>query len=384
MGNLFNFFWEPQGPQERQIRYYEPKTNEKIIGIDFGSSGLCYAYGYLNEQKEKKSHIGQFENQARAQKILNEIILDDQLSKVLAFGNDCIRFLTSKRDENLIFHHFKNIKMNLYNKSYKIRAVNSGKEADLEYIITLILIETKKKAIEQLRMQFPNLGQNIRCIVTVPAIWDEKSKEIMLNSSIASKLITPEDDFSHFFALEPEAASLYLNHQDRIHHIRKLSEPFFLCDFGGGTVDIVTHEAYRDDDERVKFRELYPPVGNFLGSNKINEYFIDRVIKPLIGEENLNIIKNDLYKPQNYEEWIKFEESIEKFKIKFQTIKQIKDFEEIDCELFGELDIDISEKIDNFNKNNRWKLSAKKKNKYKISFPYQIIYDFTLEIVKKL
>ena len=145
MGILFDFIWKPQGPQERQIRYYKPKINEKIIGIDFGSSGLCYAYGFLNEQKEKKTFIGDFENQGRAQKILNEIILDDQLSKVLAFGNECIPFLTSKHDENLIFHHFKNIKMNLYNKVYKIRAVNSGKEADLEYIITLILIETKKK-----------------------------------------------------------------------------------------------------------------------------------------------------------------------------------------------------------------------------------------------
>ena len=360
MGNLFDFIWGSQN----QKRYYEPKINEKIIGIDFGSSGLCYAYGYLNEEKEKKSFIGYFENQGRAQKILNEIILDDQLSKVLAFGNDCIPFLTSEHDKNLIFHHFKNIKMNLYNKVYKIRAVNSGKEADLEYIIKLILIETKKKAIEQLRMEYPKLGQNIRCIVTVPAIWDEKSKEIMLNSSIASELITQEDDFSHFFALEPEAASLYLNHQDFTCFIGKLGKPFFLCDFGGGTVDIVTHEAFNDDG-RVKFRELYPPVGNFLGSNKINEYFIDRVIKPLIGEENLNKIKNNLYEPENYEDWIKFEKSIEEFKINFQKIEQIKDFYEIDCELFGVLDIDISEKIDNFNKNNKLKLNTKKKIKIK-------------------
>ena len=51
-------------------------------------------------------------------------------------------------------------------------------------------------------MQYPNLGENIRCIVTVPAIWDDKSKEIMLKSSIASGLITQEGDFSHFFALK--------------------------------------------------------------------------------------------------------------------------------------------------------------------------------------
>ena len=89
-----------------------------------------YAYGYLNEQNEKRCCIGHFENQGRAQKILNELILDDVLNNILAFGNDCISFLCSKHDEN--FHHFKNIKMNLYNKVYKIRAVNSGKEADLE------------------------------------------------------------------------------------------------------------------------------------------------------------------------------------------------------------------------------------------------------------
>ena len=140
MGTLSNSIWRLITGE----RYYQPEINKKIIGIDFGSSGLCYAYGYLDEQKGKHCFIGHFENQGRAQKILNEIILDHQLSKVLAFGNDCIPFLKSEHDKNLIFHHFKNIKMNLYNKVYKIKAVNSGIEADLEYIIKLILIETKK------------------------------------------------------------------------------------------------------------------------------------------------------------------------------------------------------------------------------------------------
>ena len=40
------------------------------------------------------------------------------------------------------------------------------------------------------------------------------------------------------------------------------------------------------------------------------------------------------------------------------------------------------ERIDNFNKNNKWQLSTKK-NCYKIYFICQIIYDFTLEIVNK-
>ena len=74
--------------------------------------------------------MGHFEGQGQNKKILNELILDDVLNNILAFGNDCISFLCSKHDEN--FHHFKNIKMNLYNKVYKIKAINSGKETDLE------------------------------------------------------------------------------------------------------------------------------------------------------------------------------------------------------------------------------------------------------------
>ena len=61
-----------------------------------------------------------------------------QLSKVLAFGNDYISFLTS----DFIFFY---IKMNLYNKVYKIKAINSGNEAGFEYMIKLILIKTKKR-----------------------------------------------------------------------------------------------------------------------------------------------------------------------------------------------------------------------------------------------
>ena len=384
MGNIWRYlFGTTENTENNGNRIYQPRINEKIIGIDFGSSGLCYAYGYLDEKKENHCFIGHFEQQRRDQKILNEIILDDQLSKVLAFGNDCITFLASRSDENLVFHHFKNIKMNLYNKVYKIKAINSGKEADLQYIIKLILIETKKKAIEQLRLNYQDLNENIRFIVTVPAIWNYKSKDIMLKASIASGLITQNDDSSLFFALEPEAASLYFSYENREKAwlINNKEMSFLLCDFGGGTVDIITHKKIFVDG-RVYFKELYPPVGNFLGSNKINEYFMDRVIKPLIGEENLKKIKTDLYNnPSNYNDWIKFEKSIEEFKISFQNMDQIEKSCEIDCELFS--DFLDTERIDNFNKNNKWKLSTNKKNSYKINFPYQIIYDFMLEIVNK-
>ena len=191
--------------------------------------------------------------------------------------------------------------MNLYKHLDKIKALNSEKEVDIAYIITLILFETKKKAIEQIKLTFPNLDVNdINYVITVPAIWDLKSKNIMFKASINAGLIGKNDDSSNFFALEPEAASIYLAHETKGKAIYKFiitdkkERNFILCDFGSGTVDIVTQRKKFENNE-FKFEELYPPGGDYLGSNKINEYFIDRVIKPLFGEDNLNMIIKELY-----------------------------------------------------------------------------------------
>ena len=79
------------------------------------------------------------------------------------------------------------------------------------------------------------MDENIRCIVAVPAIWDYKNKDIMLKASKASGLITQEDDFSHFFALEPEAASLNFSFEND-EKICKLTDnkemSFFYAIFG--------------------------------------------------------------------------------------------------------------------------------------------------------
>ena len=91
-----------------------------IIGIDFGTSGLGFAYGKLNDIC-KQVNNGYFDGQGQNNKILNEIILDDELKKVLAFGNDCISFLCSQHDFK--FHHFKKIKMNLYKNIYKKKSI---------------------------------------------------------------------------------------------------------------------------------------------------------------------------------------------------------------------------------------------------------------------
>ena len=57
---------------------------------------------------------------------------------VLAFGAECINFINTE-DEKNSYEYFKNIKMNLYKKSFFIKSTNA-KVCNIEKIIAKILV----------------------------------------------------------------------------------------------------------------------------------------------------------------------------------------------------------------------------------------------------
>ena len=359
------------------------RKNQIVIGVDFGSCGITFAYGFLDDPK-KEINPGRFTEQGINNKVSTEIILSEDLSEVICFGNECQTKLHST--DNRKFLHFKNVKMNLYKRKYKIKANNSNEEVDIEKIITIILKEVKKKAMEQIKCRLPKLKEkNIHWVITVPAIWDIKSKQIMINSAQNAGLIRKDDDPSNFFALEPEAASIYY-HNSR-HAIENgdidMGKPFILCDLGSGTVDIVTQKKVQKDKE-IKFEELHKPVGGEYGCNKINEYFIDRVIKQLFGEECYNKTKENICVTKNkYNDWFEFEEKIELFKKKFRKRDQLDNSFKIDCDIFNNENINKEEfkkLIDKFNSSYpEWELKYEKE--WKIEFPFKIINDLMTELI---
>ena len=356
-----------------------------VIGIDFGSCGITFAYGFLDNIK-KEVFNGQFEEQQQlnTNKISNEIILDEKLENVLSFGNNCINFLSSKKEKK--YHHFKHIKMNLYNNIYKIKAKNSNIEVDIQHIISKILKEVKIKAIALIKNYKVNdiEEKDIHWVITVPAIWDIKAKQIMINAAQEAGLIRDDDDPSNFFALEPEAASLYYHHSP--HALKEVNfdsgEPFIIFDLGSGTADIVTQRKKIVNREN-KFEEVYPPIGGGYGCNTINEKIVNKVMKVLFGEECFNKTKEEESK-NNYEDWFEFENKIEQFKKSFNSKEQLKESYRIDCKIFKEYcKEEVDKLIEKFNlKNGKWKLSKDKD--WKIYFPYTIINDLMSQLIKDI
>jgi len=89
-------------------------------------------------------------------------------------------------------HFFERIKMNLYSGQYTIKAVNSSKEIKLVDLIYIILDYLKKEAIKAIisssrgfedEYKYNEESSKIRWVLTIPAIWDEKSKNIMMEAA---------------------------------------------------------------------------------------------------------------------------------------------------------------------------------------------------------
>ena len=132
-----------------QINLIKPIDNDKfpkiVVGIDFGTAGIGYAYSLCDNKKNiiLSDLQGQCDN-----KVPTEIILDNEFKFILAFGNECSNFINTHYNKNE-YQYFKNIKMNLYKKNNKIKSTN-GKEIEIKTIITKILKKVSDEAMNQI------------------------------------------------------------------------------------------------------------------------------------------------------------------------------------------------------------------------------------------
>ena len=172
--NIINEFNSVKKPLNKKDMINEDSTPKVVVGIDFGTSGVGYAFGFSNNKSN--IFLSNFDGQEKDKKVPTEIILDTDLNFVLAFGNECKGYIS--RYDKKDYEYFKNIKMNLYKKNYKIKSTND-KEADIEFIITKILEIVSKNAINQIQKKHDSSikKEDIKWVVTIPAIWEEKVKK---------------------------------------------------------------------------------------------------------------------------------------------------------------------------------------------------------------
>lgn len=363
---------------------------EKVmIGIDFGTSGTAFSYAFMNEDKNDILIPEEIKSPT-------EIILDSNM-KCISFGKACKEFLSSGKMLEQKYYHFSDIKMKLYKNERRIQANNDSSFHDLQTVITQILIAIKKEALKIInsKRESPIIESNIEWKLTVPAIWREKSKELMINAAKTAGIFNElKTDKSLFLALEPECAALdFINEKSSDKNVVKIGNNYIVCDIGGGTIDISTHtRKVNFIDNKVYIEELYPPSEGNNGSNYINKAFMEKVIKKIFGEKALNnLIKAVKNKTLNededededigYDDYMNLLDQIEDFKIGINA-NSINDSKRINCTIFKNfIKEDISELIYKYNLNCPEKWKIEKHNGLKIHFPNQIMIDLTKKII---
>ena len=254
----------------------ENKEKRIIIGIDFGStaSGYCIIY----------DSIINFDESDSKKVISSELIMDNETKIGLRIGNQAHYFPKNRiKPENKLY--FSKFKKNLdpkNNNNYVMSNVPEGVQIELKHVIKGFL-SLLREEIEFNNKRIKNTNINdIKWIITVPPLWDEKGKKFMKEVAYESGMIHSE------IALEPEAASLSIFHDKNINkkYLEK-GKKFLIVDAGGFTVDISANKII---DDNHNLEQLLKPSSELFGSNLINERIIE-IIETIYGKSTIEEVK---------------------------------------------------------------------------------------------
>ncbi|KAK3587083.1 hypothetical protein CHS0354_014958 [Potamilus streckersoni] len=228
------------------------------------------------------------------------------------FAKECDKERGEAAEKYFFFKHFK---MVLYQERSEgenyLPEVEDyfGRKKSIFEVMSKFILGLKNDCMERFSKQ-RNLSldeEMIRWVITVPAIWDEKAKNIM--RKCAEKAGIPGDQL--LLALEPETAAIHCMHlpeQERrgMHGLGSVGDTFMIVDLGGGTVDITAVEVL----EGSRLREIIAANGGPWGGQYINENFF-KLCKMHFKKSDGTSIFDDLSKAQ----LLKMEFEIEKQKI---------------------------------------------------------------------
>ena len=293
------------------------KKYEVIISIDFGSSysGFAIAFGE-NSIESKIENI----------QPTTIVILKNSLQGY-RYGNDAENFMKEPRSDDYIYFDRIKTKLDPKFKNDIQSKIYIDSKFPSNYKINLrIIIKEYLRLFSDDALKYYNQKANtkyskddIKWVVTVPAIWNEYGKQFMRNCAKKAGMNKV------IIALEPEAASLTMFKDDNVNQkYKEKGKVFMLIDAGGYTLDITINEIV---DKKGNLKQLSPPSGGAYGSMNINDDLIKLV------EETFPKEKLDALRKKRFDLWIVTLSSIEEKKKQLRDDDSDADHYKIDIRL---------------------------------------------------
>ncbi|XP_061164251.1 uncharacterized protein LOC133173280 [Saccostrea echinata] len=291
-----------------------------VAAIDFGTTYSGYAFSW--KEKPQKIYTQTYKNPEKLSEKEPTVLLLDKSERIVAFGQDAVEKYKELCEEEL--HHdyfyFSHFKMNLHrDESLNRRTViqdDKGKECLAVKIFSMSIQHFKDRLLHDLDLSRASCSaDDIRWVLTVPAIWGEQAKQMMQESAYQAGI----QPCNVMLALEPEVASVYVKEIQIERQADELSKyrpgkKFLVMDLGGGTADLTAMEVARDGS----LKQLFRACGGDWGGNKINDNFV-KLLGELFGH---SVIEKCKYEHKS--DFLEIQHDIEVKKRKFSRSDSYK------------------------------------------------------------
>ncbi|XP_040905902.1 heat shock 70 kDa protein 12A [Toxotes jaculatrix] len=286
-----------------------------VVAIDFGTTSSGYAYAFTKEP-ECIHTMRRWEGGdpgVSNQKTPTTILLTPD-RKFHSFGYAARDFYHDlDPSESKQWLYLEKFKMKLHTTANlsidtDLHAAN-GKRVKALDIFAYALAFFKEQALKELSDQTGGEFDNndVRWVITVPAIWKMPAKQFMREAAYKSGLVPRENPEQLIIALEPEAASIYCR-KLRLHQMVDLGtqttqngfsptdnvgsgmtqgDRYVVVDCGGGTVDLTVHQIRLPEGH---LKELYKASGGPYGSIGI-DYEFEKLLCKIFGQDFIDQFK---------------------------------------------------------------------------------------------
>ncbi|XP_052812349.1 heat shock 70 kDa protein 12A-like [Mya arenaria] len=267
-----------------------PRDKHMVVAaIDFGSTYSGYAFQFRGS--DKICTVSSFHGSTVTYKTPT-VILFDKDKNFNSFGYQAENKYAelAELDNHVGWRNFRCFKMELYRskEQRKLRVTSKlkddqGQTMDIIDVFGGAIKFLREELLETLLANAPRFEENdIKWLITVPAIWEDAAKQIMVLA--AEKAGIARENLQLVY--EPEAAAIFCKNEystavdSRQKDIFKPGSNFILVDLGGGTVDITAHKV--NDDGTLD--ALVPPSGGPWGGHNVNKKLFE-LLEDLFGAE---------------------------------------------------------------------------------------------------
>jgi len=310
-------------PFERNVT--EEDKYDVVVAIDFGTSFSGFAFSFNHRDGSEDIFMNRRWGSAQGYSTLKTptCILLNPNKKFVKFGFEAAeRYAELEDATDKSFYFFDRFKMMLHGSEETLDRdtlleARNGKRLLALDIFSKALNYLKERALERIHEQsgVEYTAEEVRWVVTVPAIWKQSAKQFMREAAYKAGLAKPSDSSQLIIALEPEAAAVYCRQRKLREFVEEKGEEtvmnslvpaktqYLVIDNGGGTMDVTAHEI--DEDDNIK--EIYHATGGDYGGTKVDKQFQD-LLEKVFGKEFM-----DEFRRSHPSDWL---ELINDFEVK--------------------------------------------------------------------